>query len=70
MPQDMPDANTITIYTNKGDCNNCRGISLLSIVGKVFARVALERLQTLAERVYAEAQSASVVSEQEDQQQT
>ena len=33
-----------------------RGISLLSIVGKAFARVALKRLQVLAERVYPESQ--------------
>ena len=59
VPQDMRDANIITLYKNKGDrsdCNNYRGISLLSIVGKTFARVMLNRLQTLAERVYPEAQ--------------
>ena len=59
MPQDMRDANIITLYKNKGDrsdCNNYRGISLLSIVGKTFARVMLNRLKTLAERVYPEAQ--------------
>lgn len=59
MPQDMRDANIITLYKNKGDrsdCNNYHGISLLSIVGKTFARVMLNRLQTLAERVYPEAQ--------------
>ena len=58
MPQDMRDANIITLYKNKGDrsdCNNYRGISLLSIVGKVIARV-LARLQKLAERVYPESQ--------------
>ncbi len=57
-PQDMRDANIITLYKNKGDhsdCNNYRGISFLSIVGKVFARVVLYRLQVLAERVYPEA---------------
>ena len=35
-PQDMRDAKIITLYRNKGersDCNNYRGISLLSIVG-------------------------------------
>ena len=32
------------------------GISLLSIVGKVYARVALARLQKLADRVYPESQ--------------
>ena len=59
VPQDMRDANIITLYKNKGDrsdCNNYRGISLLSIVGKAFARVVLKRLQVLAERVYPESQ--------------
>ena len=59
VPQDMRDSNIITIYKNKGernDCNNYRGISLRSIVGKVFARVILRRLQKLAERIYPESQ--------------
>ena len=50
VPQDMRDCNIITLCKNKGDrgdCNNYRGISLLSIVGKVFARVVLNRLQKL-----------------------
>ena len=59
IPQDMRDANIVTLYKNKGDrsdCNNYRSISLLSIIGKAFARVALARLQTLASRVYPESQ--------------
>ena len=55
----MRNAKIITLYKNKGernDCNNYRGISLLGIVGKVFARVILVRLQKLAERVYPESQ--------------
>ena len=36
--------------------NNYRSISLLSIVGKLYARVVLMRLQKLAERVYPESQ--------------
>ena len=59
VPQDMRDAKIVTLYKNKGersDCNNYRGISLLSIVGKVYARVLLTRLQKLAERVYPESQ--------------
>ena len=59
VPQDMRDAKIITLYKNKGEgneCNNYRGISLLGIVGKVFARVILVRLQKLAERVYPESQ--------------
>ena len=70
VPQDMRDANVITLYKNKGergDCNNFRGISILSITGKAFARVALSRLETLSERVYPEAQRGS---EQEGQQLT
>ena len=59
VPQDMRDAKIVTLFKNKGDrsdCNNYRGISLLSIVGKVFAKVSLARLQVLAERVYPESQ--------------
>ena len=59
VPQDMRDANIVTLYKNKGDrsdCNNYRGISLLSVVGKVFARVALTKLQILAERTLPESQ--------------
>ncbi|XP_047485900.1 uncharacterized protein LOC125036983 [Penaeus chinensis] len=58
-PQDMRDAKIVTLYKNKGersDCNNYRGISLLIIVGKVYTRVLLARLQKLAERVYPESQ--------------
>ncbi|RUS78611.1 hypothetical protein EGW08_013617 [Elysia chlorotica] len=59
VPQDMRDANTTTPYKNKedgSDYNNYRRISLLSILGKIFARVVLIRLQSLAERIYLEAQ--------------
>ena len=59
LPQDMRDANVFTQHKNKGDrsdCNNYHGISLLSVFGKVFARVVLKRLQVLAQRVYSESQ--------------
>ena len=55
----MRDAKIITLYKNKGersDCNNYRGISLLSIVGKVYACVILGRLQKIADRIYPESQ--------------
>ena len=59
VPQDMRNAKIVTLYKNRGDrsdCNNYRGISLLSTVGKVFARVVLSRLQILANRIYPESQ--------------
>ena len=37
--QDFKDAKVVALYKNKGDrsdCNNHRGVSLLSVVGKVF----------------------------------
>ena len=55
----MCDTKIITHFKNKGersDCNNYRGISLLSVIGKVFAKVILIRLQKMAERVYPESQ--------------
>ena len=59
VPQDMRDAKIVTVFKNKCDrseCNNCRGISLLSVVGKVFARVALLRLHILVDCIDPESQ--------------
>ncbi|XP_047481777.1 uncharacterized protein LOC125034148 [Penaeus chinensis] len=58
-PKDLRDAKITKLYKNKGDkgdCNNYRGISLLSVTGKVFPRVLLARLQALVNRVYPESQ--------------
>ena len=63
VPHDMRDKNK----GGRGDCNNFRRIAIFSITGKAFARVALSRLGTLAERVYPDAQCGS---EQEGQQLT
>jgi len=59
VPQDLKDAKLVTLFKNKGsrqDCDNYRAIALLSLVGKLFARVILKRLQVLAERIYPESQ--------------
>ena len=54
------DAKLVAIYKNKGDrteCGNSRGISLLSVAGKILARVMLARLLTLvADLVLPESQ--------------
>ena len=63
----MRDAKIVTPYKNKGvrsDCNNYIGISLLSIVDKVFTRVILVRPQKLAN---VSTQSHSAVSELKEQ---
>lgn len=46
IPQEWRDANLVTIFKkgDRTDCSNYRGISLLSIAGKVFARILLNRL--------------------------
>ena len=55
VPQDMRDVNMVILYKRKGDrgvCNNYRGISLLSIAGKLFGRVASMSFQVFAARLY------------------
>ena len=59
VPKDLKDAAVITISVKKGDrnaCGNYRGISLLSIAGKILARILLNRLQVVAEEILPESQ--------------
>ncbi|GFR64639.1 cilia- and flagella-associated protein 74-like [Elysia marginata] len=60
LPQDLRDAVVITLYKNKGeksDCSDYRGITLLSIAGKVLARILLNRIvSTIAEENLPESQ--------------
>lgn len=47
LPQEFKDASIVHLYKRKGNrqsCDNHRGISLLSIAGKILARVLLNRL--------------------------
>ncbi len=47
LPQEFRDATIVHIYKRKGNrqsCDNHRGISLLSIAGKILARILLKRL--------------------------
>ena len=55
----MRDVNIVTLYKNmgdRGDCNNYCSISLLNLIGKLFTKVVLMKLQLLAERIYSESQ--------------
>ena len=59
VPQDFKDAQFIQLYKNKGDrseCDNHRGTSLLNIIGKIFSRILLPRVQILGENIYPESQ--------------
>ena len=58
MPDDFRDALILSLFKNKGSRANCGNyrVSLLSIVGKIFARVILSRLVTVAEQNLPEAQ--------------
>ena len=47
LPQDLRDAVIVSLYENKvekSDCSNYRGIILLSIEGRIVARVLLNRI--------------------------
>ncbi|VDL94827.1 unnamed protein product [Schistocephalus solidus] len=47
VPQDFKDATIVHLYKRKGNlqlCDNHRGISLLKIAGKIFARILINRL--------------------------
>lgn len=53
LPQELKDASIIHLYKRKGNRNSCdnhRGISLLSIAGKILARILLNRLNAHLER--------------------
>ena len=53
IPQEFKDATIIHLFKRKGNpkvCDNHRGTSLLSIAGKILARVLLNRLNEHLER--------------------
>ena len=59
VPLDWVHACIVPLYKGKGDvheCGNSRGISLLSVVGKVYGRVLINRIRDRTESVIAEVQ--------------
>jgi hypothetical protein len=60
LPKAWQDAICVPLYKGRGradDCDNFRGIMLLSVPGKVYARVLLNRIATFAESVLSESQN-------------
>ena len=60
VPMDWVIAYMVPLYKGKGDlhkCSNFRGISLLSVVGKVYGRVLINRIRDKTENVIAKVQS-------------
>lgn len=58
-PDEFKASRISALYKNKGDrsdCNFFRGIYLLSVPGKAFARVLLNRLMDLSGRILPETQ--------------
>ncbi len=59
MPADWTKAIIVPVYKGKGkrrECGSYRGISLLSIPGKVYGKVIIERVQQLTEEKISEEQ--------------
>ena len=60
VPDDWKESIIVSIHKNKGDksvCGNSRGISLLAVAGKVYAKVMLTRLvQHVSEEILPETQ--------------
>ena len=59
LPKDLRDGVINTLYKRKGDrheCGNYRGITLLSIAGKLYAKILVMRLQSLSEKHLPESQ--------------
>ena len=60
IPHDFRDATVVPLFKNKGSragCGNYRGISLLSIAGKILARVILNRMiDSVAENTLPDSQ--------------
>ena len=52
LPSDVSDPNISILFKkrDRSQCGNYRGISLLSVVGKVFADILSQRLKHIAEK--------------------
>ena len=59
VPRDWRGACIVPLCKGKGDkyeCSNSRGISLLSVIGKLYGRVLIKRVRTRSECAISEEQ--------------
>ena len=58
IPQNWKDANIVPIFKkgSRKECGNYRGISLLSVAGKILARIILNRLDKICSQILPETQ--------------
>ena len=59
VPSDWCEACIVPLYKGKGDkyeCGNYRGISLLSVIGKLYGRILIERISDVTECAIGEEQ--------------
>ena len=57
VPKEWQEAVVLPVYKLNGDkreCGNFRGISMLSVVGKVYGRIVIERVRGLTESLVGE----------------
>ena len=50
VPEDLRSAVIVPLYKGKGEmikCNNCRGNSLLSVVGNIYADILVDRVRSV-----------------------
>ena len=67
VPEGWRSAVIVPLYKGKGErteCNNYRGISLLSVVGKIYAGILVERVRKVTEGLIDDEQVSKGGSEQ------
>ena len=62
VPEDWRSAEIVPLYKSKGErteCSNYRGISLLSVVGKIYAGMLVNRVHKMTEGLIDDEQGGS-----------
>ncbi|MCP3680826.1 MAG: reverse transcriptase family protein [Gammaproteobacteria bacterium] len=59
VPEDWKSGRVVPLYKGKGErevCGNHRGICLLSVVGKIYSRMVIDRVRNITEKLVGEEQ--------------